>query len=217
MKKLFACILTLCTLIPALTACGTPDYSAHVSEARSDLFCAQTEEFSVTLACVQREYPFLADGIACSQSTLIEITLEDCQNAENYSVFLTLDGVRLGGEMTYRNIRNDYFFSQSVKQFPEGSVSLCVEWENESREIAATSVKNERTLTIKEALDCAVSAEKEHVQAMTENGTFCGEFYVRLLRRDKNYYYVGIIDRNGNTLALLLDGESGEVLAKRGK
>ena len=60
-----------------------------------------------------------------------------------------------------------------------------------------------------------MNAEKETIANMTQNGAFGGEFYVRLLRRDKNYYYVGIIDTSGKTVSLLLDGESGEVLARR--
>lgn len=42
-----------------------------------------------------------------------------------------------------------------------------------------------------------------------------GEFHVRLLRRDANYYYVGIVDGKGHTISLLLDSETGETLARR--
>lgn len=38
---------------------------------------------------------------------------------------------------------------------------------------------------------------------------------MRLLRRDKNYYYVGITDCTGKTISLLLNAETGEVLARR--
>ena len=51
--------------------------------------------------------------------------------------------------------------------------------------------------------------------ALRQDGRLNAEFYVRLLKRDKPYYYVGITDRDGNTLSLLLDGATGEVLARR--
>jgi len=38
---------------------------------------------------------------------------------------------------------------------------------------------------------------------------------VRLLRRNTNYYYVGIVDTDGKTISLLLNSETGEVLARR--
>ena len=65
-------------------------------------------------------------------------------------------------------------------------------------------------------LEYAIKAEKETVKQMTRDGNFLGEFYIRLLRRNINYYYVGITDLNGTTVSLLLDSETGEVLAKRG-
>ena len=50
---------------------------------------------------------------------------------------------------------------------------------------------------------------------MTQNGKFNGEFRVRLLKRDKTYYYVGIVGKDGGELSLLLDAESGALLARR--
>ncbi len=106
--------------------------------------------------------------------------------------------------------------SDLVRKFPEGSVTVQIKWEDETRELTATSVKNEKTLSVNEILEYAIKAEKETVKQMTRDGNFLGEFYIRLLRRNINYYYVGITDLNGTTVSLLLDSETGEVLAKRG-
>lgn len=212
MKKMLLPVILLFAAAPVLSSCGKYDYTAHLSEIRSDLFCAETDEFQLTLSCVSREYPYVTDGIASTKSDLVEIVLTGA--AENYSVFV-LGGKQWGGEMSYRNVRDDYFYSQSVSEFPQNSVTLRVEWSDQSREITATSVKSETTLSVENVLSAAIAAEPETVKRMTVNKQFAGEFYVRLLRRDKNYYYVGIIDKNGNTVSLLLDAESGEVLARR--
>ncbi len=214
MKKRFIPVCILCALLPALSACGKRDYTPYLSEVKSDLFVAQTEEFSVTVACVSREYPYVADGVPAEQTKLLEIVLKDCQNEEDYRVYVSGEK-ELGGDMSYRSIRDDFFYSESVKSFPKDTLSIRVEWENEVRELAATSVKNERTLSAEEALERAVVAEQTYVDGLYEDNRFQGEFYVRLLRREGNYYYVGIIDRTGKTLSLLIDGESGEVVARR--
>ncbi len=214
MKKSFLSLILLCGLMPVLSACGGGDDTAYLSEARSDLFCAETEAFSLALACVSREYPYIADGIPCEMSDLVEITLEDRQDAEDYRVFV-LGEREYGGEMSYRSIRDDYFYSQGVDVFPQGSVSLRVEWEGGSCEVAATSVKTADTLSVKDALKKAEEAVPEQMKALRQDGRLNAEFYVRLLKRDKPYYYVGITDRDGNTLSLLLDGATGEVLARR--
>ena len=102
-----------------------------------------------------------------------------------------------------------------MEVFPETSVSVRIVWEGGEQELTATSVKNEKTLSVDEALGFAVKAEKDAVARMTKGGSFYGEFYVRLLRRNTNYYYVGIVDTDGKTISLLLNSETGEVLARR--
>lgn len=211
MKK-FSLLLLLTGLVPLLASCKqSPDYFSYVSELRSDLFTASEEEFTLTVACISREYPYNGDGIKAPLSDVVEITLEG--DADEYSVYL-LGDEQMGGEMSFRNTRGDFYYSQGVTSFPEGSVSLRVEWEDTSREIVATSVKTENTLSPEEALNHALSTEQDTLERMSADGTFRGEFYVRLLRRDKNYYYVGIVDTNGKMISLLLDSESGQLLAR---
>ena len=211
MKK-FASLFLLLGLAPLFTACHkAPDYFHYVSELRSDLFVASEEEFSLTVACISREYPYLNDGVKANLSNVVEITLEG--EADEYSVYI-LGEEHIGGDMSFRNTRGDFYYSQGVKSFPEGSVSLRVEWEDTSREIVATSVKTEDTLSPKEALGAALKGEQATLERMSADGQFRGEFCVRLLRRDKNYYYVGIVDTNGKLISLLLDSESGQVLAR---
>ena len=213
MKKTLSFLLLLAFPL-ALTGCGKKyDYTAHISELRSDIFRAETDEFTLTLSCVSREYPYAADGIACPRTDVVEVSLTAKDDAQ-YSVFFTTPTGEQGGEMSFRNAFGDYFFSESVKAFPEGSVSVRAVWGEETREITATSVRTDETLTPEQALQRAIDGEKDRVARMTD-GVFLGEFHVRLLRRDKNYYYVGIIDRDGETLSLLLDSVTGDILARR--
>lgn len=215
MRKAQFSVVLLLAVLPAFTACGSYDYTAHISEARSDLFCAETEEFSVTLSCVTREYPYVSDGITCPQTNVVEVSLVPARAAIcDYEIYVLGDGV-LGGEASFRSYAGDFFYSESVAAFPEESVTIQIKWEDQTRELTATSVKNEKTLSVKEILKCAIAAEKKTVEGLKQNGNFLGEFYVRLLRRNTNYYYVGIIDREGKTISLLLDSETGELLARR--
>ena len=75
MKKRTLLILATAALLPALTACAPYDYSDRLSEVRSDLFIAQTEEFTLTLACVEREYPYADDGVPCPMTKTVQATL----------------------------------------------------------------------------------------------------------------------------------------------
>ena len=118
MKKAFATVLFTAALIPVLTACGGYDYSAHISEARSDIFCAETEEFSVTLSCTAREYPYASDGIVCPASKVAEISLTPKERATGGYEIYVCGEKEWGGETSFRNTHGDYFYSQSVEAFP---------------------------------------------------------------------------------------------------
>ncbi|MBO5046510.1 MAG: hypothetical protein J6C93_06530 [Clostridia bacterium] len=208
-------ILLLAILFPVLTACDGDDFSSRISEARSDLFYAQTDEFSVTFSCVTREQPHLSDGIVGEKQSLVEISLRDFSSADGYRIFFSYGETEGGGETSFHTVKNEYYYEQSVKEFPTSTVDLRIECGEHVREITATSVKNENTLSIEGALEKMLEQRDEALIPFTEDGELHAEFYVRLLRREKNYYYVAIVGKNGNTHSFLLDGESGEILAER--
>lgn len=215
MKRYFLSFLSLLLLLPALSACGTYDYYAHVSDEKRDIFRAETETYTLTVSCVSREYPFLCDGVAAQKSDLLEAVLtEKTPSAGEYELYF-LEDVPKGGDMSFRSVTGDWYYSRTAETFPEGSLSVRVVKDGTAEDIVATSVKTENTLSPREALQRAVDSEKDYISKMTRGGDFYGEFHVRLLRRDKNYYYVGIVNGEGDILSLLLDSETGEILARR--
>ncbi len=215
MKKSIGCLILGLSLLPLFSACGKYDYLAHLSDVRSDIFLAETEDFTLTVSCLERERPFAADGIAAPRGKTVEAVLsEKVPSGAEYELYFLGDTPR-GGDMSFRNVTDDYYYSRGVSEFPQGAISLRVVKDGAGTELVATSVKNEATLSPEEALDSAIKAEKETVDPLMQGGIFHGEFHVRLVRRDKNYYYVGIVDERGGTTSLLLDGESGAVLARR--
>ncbi len=218
MKRRSLCFLTLALLLPLLflpVGCKkTENYFAFVSDIRSDIFCAETDAFTVTVSCLEREHPFAVDGIVSPKSKTVEVILtEKAATGAEYEVYFLEDMPR-GGDMTFQNVTGDYYFSRGVEEFPSGSLSLRIVSGDKIEELFLTSVKTQKTLTPEEALSFAVAAEKDTINSLTQD-RFGGEFHVRLLRRDKNYYYVGIAHPESGTLSLLLDSETGEVLARR--
>lgn len=214
MKRPIYVLLLPLLLLPLLCGCGKYDYFAHVSDLRSDLFLAETERFTLTVSCVMREKPYLDDGIASAASPVVEAVLAEKElSGAEYEIYF-LEDVPRGGDMSFRSVTGDYYYSRSVETFPEHSLSVRVVCGEEATELVATSVKTENTLTPEEALEKATDAEQEALSKLLSNGVLHAEFHVRLLRRDKNYYYVGIISEQ-SVISLLLDSETGDVLARR--
>lgn len=200
-----------------ISGCQKEDYFAYLSDLRSDLFAAETENYTLSISCNERERPYALDGIPSPRLKTIEIVLTEKEpsNEEGYEVYL-LEDVPKGGEMSFRSVSGDWFYSRGVEEFPSGSVSVRVVFQNKSEDLTATSVKNEKTISPQDALKAAVSSEGEFIEQLKAEGRFCGEFHVRLLKRDKTYYYVAIVGKE-KSVCLLLNSETGEVLARREK
>ena len=216
MKKAALFLLVPLLSLVLLAGCKGTDYTKHLSDVRSDLFAAETEDFSLTISCITRETPYAADGVACNTLKLIEIAVkpsEGMDGSKSYRIALSGEPA-ISGELSYRTVKGDYFLSQGVSAFPEGSVTVRLSEDGKTTEIAATSVRTEKTLSPEDALRFAVDAERELVGRMTAGSAFEGEFTVRLMRRSRNYYFVGITGKQENA-ALLIDAETGEVLARR--
>lgn len=215
-KYLLASLLaSLVALSLLLSACGKIDYTPYVSEWRSDLFYVETEEYSLTLACVEREHPYAMDGVVCTVTKRVEMTLTDKNHQGDYSVTAEYADKKIGGEMSYRNLRGDNYFSQGVDSFPEGSVKFTVSHGGKTEDMVANSVRTSDTMSKEQILNCAVEQEKTLVGNLTKDGVFEGEFYVRLLKRDILYYFVGIIGKDGSCTSLLLNAQTGEQVARR--
>ncbi|MBQ9728899.1 MAG: hypothetical protein IJV85_04815 [Clostridia bacterium] len=191
------------------------DYFSYVSELRDNIFLAQTDELSLKIYSVTKEHPYAADGIPKDRTARVEAYLAAPSGEKTYELFFTVDGKEYGGEMSYDNVKAEYFFSCSLnvsalKEIP--CVLLCGE---ERTELSAQSVVNDSTLSAKTVLQGILTEEQELFNSLTDKYGFAGEIYVRLLYEDNAYYYVGIVDRSGNSHAFLVNAQTGKILAKR--
>ena len=72
----------------------------------------------------------------------------------------------------------------------------------------------ENAISYKKALESFESKQPALIQNYTVNGTFIGEIAMRIIVKDgAPYWYLGLIDSNGKTKALLIDGTNGNILA----
>ncbi len=191
------------------------DYFEYVSELRSNIFCAQTEEFSLRAYAVEKEYPYSTDGVKRDVSVRTEIYFIAPSGDKTTAISFAVEGVSYGGEMSYDNVKAEYYYSCSLDVSALTQIDFTIDYGEETLTLCAPSVKTENTLSPQTILQKLVEAEEDFFNALTDEFGFVGEIYLRLLYEDFPYYYVGIIDRNGNITAFLLNGETGKILAKR--
>ena len=214
MKTLLGLLLVfLCGL---LTSCNKKiDYFDYVSELRSDIFLAETDGFSLRIYAVTKENPYVMDGIPKERSARVEAYLVAPEGDETCNFSFTHDGQSYGGEMSFDNVKTEYYFSCSLELSGASELPCRIEYGNTILELNALSVRTADTLTPENILTNLETEESELFSSLTDKYGFAGEIYLRLIYEDAPYYYVGIIDRNNNIHAFLINAKTGKLLAKR--
>ncbi len=211
------CLLALFFPIFFFVACEkeSVDYFTYVSELRSNVFLAEKEGYSLRIFAVEKEYPYAADGVKRDTSLRTEIHFFAPSGEKTTTVSFLVNDKNYGGEMSYDNVKASYYFSCSLDVSNLQNIDCTITYGEEKLSFCAQSVKTKNTLSPKAILTKLQQSEKELFASLTDKYGFAGEIYIRLLYEDFPYYYVGIIDRNGQITAFLMNGETGKILAKR--
>ena len=214
MKKFLCVVVTMLAAAAAvLCSCagGEIDYADFISERRFEVYMYTDDNISVKVHVSSRETPYLSDGYKGEMGDLCEVFIKF---ADQYSeVDISLGGN--GGEMSYMSVTDSFYISFSGALTGD-DVPITLTCDGEEIQITAPSVMYSGVISPEEALASTKDYDSETFEALTNGKNFEGEIYVRLLADEgKCYYYVGVIDRSGNTSAYLVDGESGNIIAER--
>lgn len=218
LRKLLFLTLCLCFFfcVCVFSACKkTVDYFSYVSENRSNIFLCNTDDFSLRVYATDKESPYESNGVPCEVFPRTELYLTAPSGVENYSVTFTVDGIAYGGELSFDNVKAEYYYFCTLDISKLQEIVCTLSWGAESVELHAVSVLDEQTITSQTALQTVLETERELFETMTDKYGFSGEIYIRLIYEDSPYYYIGVLDRKGNTNAFLLSAQSGKILAKR--
>ena len=213
--KILPVTLCFCALL-SLSACNEElDYFEYASEVRSNLLLAQTDEFYLRVFSVEKEQPYLADGIKRETSSRTEIRLNTPTGDKECSVSFSVDGNGYGGDMSFDIVKAEYYYSCTLDTASLSTLACTVTYWEKTVVLEAQSVLTEHTLSPREALQKLYDSQTGVFTALTDEYGFAGEIQLRLIYEAQAYYYIGVIDRNGRTTAYLMNGETGKILAKR--
>ena len=214
--KIFSAALAVPAALVFLGSCSKKiDYFDYVSELRSNVLVASKNNLSLAVYATEKETPYAADGIKRETTPRAEIYLTAPTGVESYDISFTYEGKEYGGDMSFDNVKLEYFYSCSLDLSAAAEIVFTVAFDETTAELTAASVRTEETLSPRDILNKVKTAESETFNSMTDRNGLAGEIYMRLIYEDAPYYYVGIIDREGRILALLVDSTEGKILAKR--
>ncbi len=209
-------LLLLTTFLLFSSACQKKiEYFDYVSELRNNLFLVRTEEFSLKIYSVVKESPYCADGVAQPSAPRFEAYLVAPSGDKTTSISFFANGKEYGGEMSYDNVRGQYFYACTLDASSLSQVDCNLLYGEREVTLTAKSVLTEKTLSPTAILERLQTECPQVFSALTDEYGFAGEIYLRLLYEDSPFYYVGVIDREGNIQAFLLNAETGKILARR--
>lgn len=205
-------ILLPLLLITFTCACSTNvNYWDYVSENRNNIYSYESDELTLKIYCVEKETPYLLDGIKGNVNPIVEIYATFSTVPDNVSVSVK----NYSGDMNYHSVGQYYYVSFTASDFDESSLPVNLTFSGKTQTINAACVKYDGVITSQKALDCAIAYDEKTFNNLTENNLFKGEIHVRLLYDEKCFYYVGVCDASGNVIAYLIDGENGTVIATK--
>lgn len=215
-KKIIALLLSLtCALLISCTQ--EPDYFSYVSDLRKDVFIGESENFGVIAWPGARETPYAADGVP--QKTSLNVTLKVTAKREygdRITATIRYDEYEYTAPLSFHPVKSAMAASFTVDVLPKKEISVTLIYGDEQETLALPSAMREGTVTYTEALEKGIKHCSKFVKAHTDGDKFNAEISIRLLaEKSNNYYYVGFVAKNGEKIAVLLDGETGEVLAEK--
>ena len=217
-QKTSALLLLAFSLLIALFCVGCKkeiDYLDYVSELRSNILLAEKDGFSLRVYAVKKETPYICNGIPAEISDRAEIYLTAPASDKEYLLSFTVDGKNYGGDLSFDNVKTEYYYACALDLSQAQEIPFTIRYGENELTLTATSVRTEKTLAPKNVLQTLTTEENALFESLTDEYGFAGEIYLRLIYEDFPYYYVGVIDRNGQTNAFLINGETGKIIAKR--
>lgn len=207
MKKF--CLIFLTALLLPLVGCNTsPNFSNYVSDERYDWLQYADDKTQVDVQLSHREVPFEHDGIVGKREDLIEVYVSLMPMPTECTIHIGDEG----GEMSFLTVKNCFYWSQG--KLPSDMTSIAITVDGDTAEFPLSSIKYEGVISTRQALDCVVEHATTLFEGLSQGKLFAGEITVRLLYDEGCFYYVGITDEKGHTIAYLVDGERGKVLAE---
>ena len=220
-KRIIASLLVGCaTLVTTLSLCAcnpTPDYISYVSELRKDIFVGEKDNFYVVVFSGSKEKPATFDGL--KNQTFLTLTFKVTQKEDTGSqlqIKFKTGEKEYVKALEFNPVKSTLSCEVEVACLPEKTLDVAIICGETTTLVSTVSKLKDTTISYSKALDIAVENASEFLQEHTEKGKLNCEIVIRLLcENDRNFYYVGFVCDQGLKLAFLINGETGEIIAKK--
>ena len=226
MKKKFLMCFMFAVMAISLCACGKTklNLNDYIIEKRENLYTACDNLYCVSFSTGLRENNYNFDGIVNELIPFGVLTLARCENLplanDTYSYSVTINETSYDGFLT-KNNDNSYSADLEVNTIGTEHINVQISFTgytfNKDLENTSSSFEVD-PLT---AINIASNELKEPIENIISDKNIKIEVIMKLMKDYSNedlqnyYWYVGIISTNGNTMGILIDANSGNIIAKK--
>ncbi len=226
-KKIFVCLLLLVAVF-SFTACGKTDVNLadFVIEERYNIYSGADNNYMVTFSSGMREENYALDGIKNNMIEFGILTISKIDNTamkqQDYSYNITIGDFNASGTLT----KNDYYngcYSVDVNKAALNNEPVTVNITANNVAFSKELDNNSKDFSVDKsaALNIANSELKTEVSELTKDKNNKIEVVVKIINDYstmgvKNYYwYVGVISTNNETIGVLIDANTGDIISKK--
>jgi len=227
MKKKLTIFLMLIVSVFSLVACGKSEINLNQNliEERNSLFTANDEIYTVTLSSGKREQDYALDGVVNPLVDFAVLTLS--RNNSNplandtYSYTISINENVYSGELIKSPTDNSYSVDLEICIPADAVINAKIDFTGYRFDKNLENVSNNFNIDKNKAIEIATNELKTELQNLisTKNNSF--EVVMKLLKDHSDselktyYWYIGIVATNGETLGILIDTNTGDIIAKK--
>ena len=227
MKKKLLIFMLLIVSVISFSACGKNQLNLkdYLIEERNNLFTASDELYSISISSGLRETDYCLDGIVGEKVDFGVVTFarNDGKPMANdtYTFLIKINDKEHAGFLEKSPVDNTYSADLGVQVANEDVVSAQISFTGYTFNKELTNTSNAFGVDKNSVLEIANNELGERVQEITSDANVKIEVVMKIMKDFssadvKNYYwYVGVISTNGDTLGILIDANTGEIIAKK--
>lgn len=227
-KKLLLTTFILIIAVSVFGGCFSNKYYNltlnKLSEVRYNLYEGENDQICVTLMSGKREEDYVINGYNTKLVDFGVLTFK--VKNEDYAKFDKAKFVLLVGTKRYdgdleKNPFDGSFVTDIGKIIDSNEqIFAKIMMGDFIGETTLANVNNSWTVNYEEALKIACKELKGQLDKFMENGEFAGEGYIKIIndleaKINTYYWYVNFVNRKGENIAVIIDPNTKEILAKK--
>ena len=225
-KKKFLVIAILGLCVFGFVACGKSkiNLNDYLIEQRENLFTASDDLYSVSFSTGSRESDYNFDGVVNELVPFGVLTLTRNENLplanDTYTYVVTINEQTFTGFLEKTN-NNSYSADLEVNTIGDEAINVQISFTGYTFNQDLSNTSSSFNVDSNTALNIAQKELNDDVENLLKDNNVKIEVVMKLMKdysseELKNYYwYVGIISTNGDTLGILVDANSGDIIAKK--